>query len=228
MDNPNFNIDTQFVADTMTPVVNISPTQQMATEIRQKAIQPDVYQSLVPQNGLFSQNSFTPEKRALKGYANETFDQAYAQLNSGEYVSRFQDFGFMPNTDNMERSANLQSTSDKWLNGLAKFGTKTLNAIAGGTIGTVNGAINFVKEGSLNSAFDNDFNRWLDDLNTKMDYKLPNYYTKQEQEAGFFGSVGSANFWANDVLGAASFTVGALFSEGIWAAATGGSSLATT
>jgi hypothetical protein len=227
MEQPNFNIDTQFVADTMTPVVNISPTQQMATEIRQKASQPDIYQSLSPQNGLFSQNSFAPEKRALKGFANETFDQAYAQLSSGEYVSKFQDFGFMPNTDNMERSANLQSTGDKWLNGIAKFGTKTLNAIAGGTIGTVNGAINGVKEGSLSAVYDNDFNRWLDDLNVKMDYKLPNYYTKQEQEAGFFGSLGSANFWANDVLGAASFTVGAFVSEGIWAYATGGASLAT-
>jgi len=67
----------------------------------------------------------------------------------------------------------------------------------------------------------------MNDLDTKLNYQLPNYYTKQEQEKGLFGQMGTANFWSDKFLGGLSFTAGALISEGIWAWATGGTSLAT-
>lgn len=171
------------------------------------------------------QGLFTPTKDVkLKTYNYDvSLDDAYVQLNSGNYVSRFENF--IPNTDNETRFANQQSTGEKWLNGVAKFGTNTLNTVIGGTIGTVYGVGKMVSEGSMQSVFDNDFSRYLDDLNTKMRYKLPNHYTKQERNTSF--NVGTANFWADKVLGAAAFTVGAIVSEGIWATATGGASLTT-
>ena len=70
------------------------------------------------------------------------------------------------------------------------------------------------------SVYDNDFQRMLDRWNENMDEKLPNYATKIEQEEGFLKSMGSANFWANDVLGAMSFTLGAVLTEMVWSAAT--------
>lgn len=168
--------------------------------------------------------SFLGGDNRVSTYNYETdLGSAYTQLNSGTYISRFKDF--LPGTDNEQRIASQQSTGDKWGNGLIKFLGKTGTAVLGGTIGIVDGAIQGISEGSLSAAYDSDFNNWLDDLNTKMDYRLPNYYTKQEKEQGFFGSMGTANFWANDVLGALSFTTGAIVSEGLWAAATGGTSL---
>lgn len=80
---------------------------------------------------------------------------------------------------------------------------------------------------SLSAVYNSDFNKYLDDLNTKMDYKLPNYYTEQEKNMSFGEKLGTANFLANDALGAVSFLTGAIVSEGIWAAATGGTSLFT-
>lgn len=130
--------------------------------------------------------------------------------------------------ENIENIASKQSTEEKWANGLTKFLGKTGTAVIGGTIGTVNGLTEFVTSGNFSSIYDNSFNKRLEDLNAKMDYKLPNYYTQAERDKSLFAQMGTANFWANDVLGGLSFTAGAIVSEGLWSLATGGTSLATT
>ncbi len=61
------------------------------------------------------------------------------------------------------------------------------------------------------------------DINGDLNLKLQNYVSKDEQDDNFFESFGNANFWANDVAGAFSFTLGTVVSEAIWAVATGGS-----
>lgn len=168
---------------------------------------------VTPKQEQLSFNDYTPFKK----------ETVYADLSSGERVAMFENY--IPGTNNEERLAQTQSTGDKWANGALKFGAKTFNAIIGGTLGVVNG----VGEGlSGGSVYDNDFSNWLADLDTKLNYQLPNYYTEQEKNAGTFSQMGSANFWADKFLGGLSFTAGAVVSEGIWAWATGGTSLATT
>jgi hypothetical protein len=153
----------------------------------------------------------------------------YADLSDNTRIAKFD--AIPQNAQNIQDIekfyADNQTTGDKWANGLMKFGGKTLAAVAGGTLGSVNGIIEMVKTGSFESSYNNDFNGWLDDLNTKMDYKLPNYYSEQEKDNNFLQSMGTANFYANDVLGGLSFTAGLIVSEGIWGYATGGTSLAT-
>jgi len=154
----------------------------------------------------------------------------YQTLSSGEQIAKFDGIpkGVTSYPELEEYSANNQSTANKWGNGVTKFLGKTSTAVLGGTLGTVNGVIQGIKDGSFQSTYDNNFNDYLDDLNTKMDYNLPNYYTQQEKELNFGKSLGTANFWANDFLGGLSFTAGAIVSEGIWAYVTGGGSLSTT
>ena len=168
---------------------------------------------------------FTPNNKA--SFYNEGFklDEAYTRLNSGEYVAKFDNF--LQGVDNEQRFALDQTKSNKWLNGLGKFLGKTGTAILGGTIGTLYGAAEAIFTADFDAVWDNDFQDVMDDWNVKMDYKLPNYYTQEEKEKGFFGSLGTANFWANDFLGGLSFTVGAIATEAIWAAGTGGTSLVT-
>jgi len=149
----------------------------------------------------------------------------YETLNDGTRVAKFENY--IAGTNNEERLAQNQSTGDKWLNGIEKLGLKTGTAVLGGTIGTVNGVLEAISQGSMSAIYDNDFSKWLDRADTKLNYKLPNYYTQQEKDAGFLESTGTANFWANDVFGGLSFTIGAVASEGIWAAFTGGGSLAS-
>lgn len=166
------------------------------------------------------QSDTRPRFESISPYKEETI---YQTFDDGSKVAMFDNF--VPGTDNEQRLAEQQSTSEKWANGASKFLLKTATGVLGGTVGTVDALITGVKEGSISAAYNSDVNKWLDDLNKKLDYKLPNYYTQQEKEAGFGESLGSANFWANDFLGGLSFTAGAIVSEGIWAAATGGVSL---
>jgi hypothetical protein len=187
---------------------------------------PDQPEDFNPDNGLvFGTEIGGPEK--LSFYEkNYNVQDAYATMRDGSVVKRYDDYKV--GVDNAEYAAQTQSTADKWVNGLTKFAGQVGTGIIGGTVGTVNGIYEGVKQGSFRATYDNQFNNYIDDLNEKMDYKLPNYYTKEERDMGFFESMGTANFWAKDVLGGAAFTVSAIGSEAIWNYATGGAAAATS
>lgn len=172
-------------------------------------------------DSLFSSNS----KPSFEGQGFRIGD-AYDRLSSGEYIPRFENF--LVGSDNEARLAKEQSTANKWSRGLTKFFGKTGTAILGGTIGSLYGAGAAIVNGDWEAIWDNDFYNVMDDWNKRMDNGLSNYYTQEERDMGFFESMGTANFWANDFLGGLSFTAGAIVSEGLWAAATGGASLAVT
>lgn len=174
--------------------------------------------------GLSSTFLSKPEQFNINEWTGETRESSQTKLNDGTYVDKFDNY--FTGTNNEERLAQGQSTSDKWINGLEKLVLKTGNVVLGNTVGFVNGFVEAAKQGSLDAVYDNDFTKTLDDWNTKLDYKLPNYYTQQEKDASFGGSLTSANFWANDVLAGTAFTLGTVASEAIWAYATGGASLA--
>ncbi len=155
---------------------------------------------------------------------NIAIDDVYTTLSDGTLSRKYDDF--LVGVDNEERLAQNQSTASKWGNGLAKFVGKTATNVIGGTVGTLVSIPQAISEGSFSALYDNDFQNSLDDLNTIMDNKLSNYYSKDEKDMNFFQKLGTANFYANDLTNGLSFLVGAAVSEGIWATATGGASLA--
>lgn len=179
----------------------------------------------------WTQAATTVDKRnQLSSYSKIKESELYANLSDGSRIAKYESMPSWATSASQieEYEAQKQSTGEKWAYGVEKFMGKTLSSVAGVTIGSVYGALEAIKEGSFKSIYDNDFSKYTEDLNTKMDYKLPNYYTQQEKDYGVLKSATTANFWANDVLGGASFTVGAIVGEGIWAWATGGASLSTT
>lgn len=169
----------------------------------------------------------TESKPSFYNYSNDTQDMKYATLTDGEKVAKFE--SYLPGSDNNERLAQNQSATEQVFNGLTKAGNNLLTTVVGNTVGLVYGIANGVKEGNLNAVFDNSFSKTLDDWNTKLNYELPNYYTADDKNENFFGSMvgkSAANFWFNDVAQGLSFTLGTIASEAIWAFATGGTSLA--
>lgn len=214
-------------------VENFPALQSMDRSIKINANQSlkttDFYKDFIADNTIANPfQSMVDNRIDMTDYSIDA-NNAYTRLNSGELTPLYENY--IPGTNNEDRLAKQQSTTERWLNGLAKFGTSTLNTVVGGTVGTLYGIGAAVNEGSFNAVFDNDFTQYLDDLNTKMRYELPNYYSQQEKDRAFYKNMlgdGAANFWADKALGAAAFTVGAIVSEGIWAAATGGASLTTT
>src|SRR3990170_2706630 len=166
-------------------------------------------------------------KRKMQDYSDVKFTDIYAKLEDDSYIAKFPSYSTSGGNQE-EYFAEQQTTGEKWKNGAIKFLGQTATGLVGGTVGILNGAYEFAKTGSFASTYDNDFSNYLDGLNKKWDYQLPNYYTQAEKDASLTDSFGSANFWAKDVLGGAAFTVSAIGSEAIWSWATGGASLATT
>jgi hypothetical protein len=119
-----------------------------------------------------------------------------------------------------ELKAENQGAGEKWANGIGKFFGKTGTAVLGGTLGSIYGIGSAINNGDFNNFYDNDFQHMLDNWNEHMDTNLPNYYTQKEQENNILQSLGTANFWANDVLGGLSFTAGAILTELVASAAT--------
>ena len=143
-------------------------------------------------------------------------------------------FSFIADNPNDLRAYN-QSTGEKILYGLPKLGGRIMTNIIGAIPGSVYGlgaaGVDLINNGpdksNMKAFFDNDFNRGLDAVNEWMDDKLPHYYTQEEQEAGFWQSLGSANFWTNDFSQGLSFVAGAVLSEMILRGIGGSSRLAS-
>jgi len=198
-----------------------------ATTIRDNSTKVDLSappEDFNPDSGQYFEGYEAPKQKATLETRFYDVEQAYADIGGGKSIRKYDTF--KRGRDNAEYAAQTQTTGEKWTNGVEKALLKTGNAVLGGTAGIVYGIGAMAAEGSLSALYDNDFSNTLADWDTKLGYQLPNYYTKQESEKGLGGQMGTANFWADKVLGGLSFTAGAIISEGIWAAATGGTSLA--
>tara|TARA_R100001510_G_scaffold15057_1_gene12366 strand:- start:7979 stop:21253 length:13275 start_codon:yes stop_codon:yes gene_type:complete len=132
------------------------------------------------------------------------------------------------NDDLTDLAAYGQSTATEWGNAVGKLTGKTATAVAGG-IGTIFTSLYGLGKyamtdadaaDSFKSVFDNEFTRGLDDINEALDYNLPNYIAKEERDLGFFKSLGTGNFWANDFTNGLSFIAGAIITEAALSAAT--------
>jgi hypothetical protein len=176
-------------------------------------------------SGLFQESAPAPKLSFEESRID--IDEAYTKLSDNTYITRY-DEGFTKGMDNEQAYAEKQGSGSKWLNGLGKFIGKTGVNIVGGTLGTAWGAIEAIGTGNWEAVYDNSFYDMLDDQNTKMDTFAANYRTQKERDMGFGGSMLTANFWADDFLGGMSFMAGTVVSESLWAAATGGASLATS
>ena len=209
----------------------ITPMQQIVTDVQarnpkvdrntpKKSLGVDFGEDLLFGTGIKE----TPQKASLS-YENTNMESAFANVG-GEWLTKYD--SYKRGRDNDEYAGQTQTTGDKWANGITKAGAKTVNAVIGGTVGIVYGAGAAIAGLDPSKFYDNNFSNWMNDVDAKLNYQLPNYYTKQEENKGVFGQMTTANFWADKFLGGLSFTAGAIVSEGIWAWATGGTSLATS
>lgn len=150
----------------------------------------------------------------------------YDRLNDGSYVAKYKNYIGAEGNEN--RLAQEQSTTEQWVNGIAKNSRKMGNYMIDATVGTVAGLFNAVGSGDFQDFWDNDVSNSLDDWNKQLDYQLPNYYSDEQKSMGVLESMGTANFWANDVAGGFAFVGGALLPELAIGILTGGASIPTS
>ena len=156
---------------------------------------------------------------------NYNVGELYEELSDGSLYKKFDTY--TPGINNYEDHAQKMTFGDKAWNGIAKFVDTVGTTVVGGTVGVVYGIGEAINEGRFASLYDNDFTKELDLHGEKMKLDYAHYKTIDEQDDAFFEKLGNANFWFDDVTQGVAFTTGALVTEGIWAWATGGTSLAT-
>ena len=149
---------------------------------------------------------------------------SYGAYESGNFEKDYGKYGVLnnpiskPNWD--DTRAIMQPLGEKIGRGAIKFvGNTAINVVGGLSSlawGTVDAAIN------QNAAkiVDNDLSRGLTNLQEQLGDAFPHYYSKAEQEAGFWGKVTTANFLTDQLTNGLSFIAGAIITEGIASAAT--------
>lgn len=103
---------------------------------------------------------------------------------------------------------------------LTTAGTTMVDNTAGLLAGVVQGINNLgdddPKTGFWSGMWNNDVTNAMADFQDKMEEIAPNYMTNWEQNAAFyermFSGAGAANFWGNDILKNAGFTIGTIAS----------------
>lgn len=139
------------------------------------------------------------------------------RLSGGTWIPKYE--SYIPGVDNDTRLSRSQGRTEKWMRGLGKFVGKTALYGLGGVIQPFYGIYAGVSRGNFNAVFDNNFTRWLDDQDKKMDYGLAHYYNREERDMNFLQSMTTANFWSNDFLSGLSFTAGAMLSSAVYSGA---------
>lgn len=162
---------------------------------------------------------------AFESY-NTSISDVYETLNSGALVPKYD--SYIPGIDNTERLAKEQGTGEVWSRGLVRFGTQVGTSFFGNLAALPVGISEWINTGNFEATYDNDFTRMLDDVDRRQQLRNNIYYTQEEQSRSLWGGLSTSRFWADKVLGGASFTIGMLLSEGLTAAATGGLSLGYT
>lgn len=139
------------------------------------------------------------------------------RLSSGTWIPKYE--SYIPGVDNDTCLSRSQGRTEKWMRGLGKFVGKAALYGLGGVIQPFYGIYAGVSRGNFNAVFDNDFTRWLDDQDKKMDYGLAHYYNREERDMNFLQSMTTANFWSNDFLSGLAFTAGAMLSSAVYSGA---------
>lgn len=139
------------------------------------------------------------------------------RLSSGTWIPKYE--SYIPGVDNDTRLSRSQGRTEKWMRGLGKFVGKAALYGLGDVIQPFYGIYAGVSRGNFNAVFDNDFTRWLDDQDKKMDYGLAHYYNREERDMNFLQSMTTANFWSNDFLSGLAFTAGAMLSSAVFSGA---------
>lgn len=139
------------------------------------------------------------------------------RLSSGTWIPKYE--SYIPGVDNDTRLSRSQGRTEKWMRGLGKFVGKTALYGLGGVIQPFYGIYAGVSRGNFNAVFDNDFTRWLDDQDKRMDYGLAHYYNREERDMNFLQSMTTTNFWSNDFLSGLAFTAGAMLSSAVYSGA---------
>ena len=145
----------------------------------------------------------------------KTYMDEYSDELSGRYDR------IIYGADNEEIWAQKQGWGSKMINGVSKGLLLTGTTFLQGTVGLVNGLVQWGADGKFASFYDNEFNRNLDELNKSAENYLPNFYTNEEKSADWYSPDYwmTGNFLWDGVVKNMGFAAGAYLTGGVYSAA---------
>lgn len=119
--------------------------------------------------------------------------------------------------DNEDLYSQGQGVFDKAINAIGKGLILTGTTFAQSTIGLLAGLSKFATTGEFSSLYDNEFNRWMDNINKNSENALPNYYSAAERERPWYSNIFTANFFWDKIVKNLGFMAGAALSGSVFA-----------
>jgi len=161
------------------------------------------------------ENSLFSKKPSDGKMTGGSIQRSLSELSSPRYDN------FVPGDYNNEDAyAQGQGWTEKMVNSVGKGLLLTGTTFLQSTVGLVNGVARGFADGRAASFYDNDLNRWVDDINKKAEDIAPNYYTDVEKNARWYSptKLFSANFLWDGIIKNLGFAAGAALSGGAFAA----------
>lgn len=162
-----------------------------------------------------------------KSKAFDPYENAPQKVRSSLYgtptrwgESMFDESDHAANANEFEHIQDTRANNQPWYAQLAAGLGKGIG-LAGttfidGTAGLLVGGIEAIAQGDVSRLWDNEISNGLHDFNQAMEEWMPNYRTEDEQNRPWYENLGTVNFWADSFLKNMGFTVGALYSGGVW------------
>ena len=117
-----------------------------------------------------------------------------------------------PGVNVQESAAMLQSNLSKWANGITKGLGTAVTTFAEPFVDIFVGTPTAISTGKFSGFYNNEGSKALDEFNEFLRQELPNYYTQAERDYGFWKSLGTSNFWADQGMQGLGFLAGAIAS----------------
>lgn len=156
----------------------------------------------------------TPAPPPLNPYGPKvSIRESHQMGNDGVWRTKYPNY--IPGINNEDYYARRQSGWSKYWNGVGKFALKSALYGAQGVVLLPDKLINMASEGSYKAALNTNMDKFVGDLDQRIDMLLPHYYKKEVEDYNFVQKIfkDTGNFLWNDVLGnGMSFTVGAMIS----------------
>ena len=145
----------------------------------------------------------------------------YKQTGGADYLGNsIYDNDILIGDDDYYHISDMRGRNQPWYaqlgTGLAKGVGLAATTFLDGTMGLLFGVGEAINEGDISKLWNNEVSNGLHDFNQAMEEWLPNYRTEEEQNRPWYANLGTMNFWADSFLKNIGFTVGALYSGGVW------------
>lgn len=102
--------------------------------------------------------------------------------------------------------------------GLTKGAILAGTTFLDGTIGLLVGGIESINRGDMSGLWDNDFSKAMQAINEWSEEALPNYYSQNELNSPWYENIFTANFLGDKFIKNLGFSIGAIYSGGVYAA----------